>query len=261
MKISDLLINYSPTANYEGFITNDDWVLAVDLTSGTNTDIDDYTVAQMGVAGLDAQLNPITVDQQYIRAGQSTTKTGTQRTFAITGDRYVGDDFQDYCFSHIIKYGVGQSVMVPYVYFNVKNGFGEKGRVSIIVNSDGSGNAGENSGISIDLKKAGSLPTYYTYVQTKLVAIQVTSAAGATTGTTKIMVMPVKETGNSYQYKTSATDFTLPERGDSTLTGYQAWDGLVDITATNGHTIAIVECNSDGQAIKGGKTIVVSNLS
>ena len=117
----------------------------------------------MGVAGLDAQMNPVTEDKQYIRAGQSTTKTGTQRTFSITGDRYVGDEFQDYCFSHDIAYGTGNAVVVPYVYFNVLNGKGEKGQASIIVNSDGSGEAGENAAIDISLNKVGSMPETYTY--------------------------------------------------------------------------------------------------
>lgn len=50
-----------------------------------------------------------------------------------------------------------------YVYFNVLNGKGEKGQVSIIVNSDGSGNAGESSAIDIEFKKIGSNPAEYTY--------------------------------------------------------------------------------------------------
>ena len=103
MKLSELMNGHTPDAEYEGWVTNDDWVLAVDI-SGTpeTTEEDDYVVAQMGVAGLDAQMNPVTQDKQYIRAGQSTTKTGTQRTFKVTGDRYVGDAFQDYCFRHDI---------------------------------------------------------------------------------------------------------------------------------------------------------------
>ena len=36
-------------------------------------------------------LKPVTQDKQYIRSGQNTMKTGTQRSFAVTGDRYVGD--------------------------------------------------------------------------------------------------------------------------------------------------------------------------
>lgn len=165
MKVSELMKDFTPSADFEGFVTNDDWVLAVAITSDTVKE-NDYTVAQMGVAGLDAQLNPISQDKQYIRAGQSTIKTGTQRTFAVSGDRYIGDEFQDFCFSHSIKYGTGNSVVVPYIYFNVLNGMGEKGKVSVIVNSDGGGNSGENAAVSIDLKKAGSMPLPYTYTPT-----------------------------------------------------------------------------------------------
>ena len=50
-----------------------------------------------------------------------------------------------------------------YVYFSILTGKGEKGTVSIIVNSDGGGNAGENSSISIDLRSVGTAPTEYTY--------------------------------------------------------------------------------------------------
>ena len=102
-------------------------------------------------------------DKQYIRTGLSTSKTGTQRTFSITGDRYIGDAVQDYCFGLDIAHGVGQAVVVPYVYFSVLTGKGEKGQVSIIVNSDGGGNAGENSAISIDLRSVGTKPTAYSY--------------------------------------------------------------------------------------------------
>ena len=59
--------------------------------------------------------------------------------------------------------GVGQKVVVPYVYFSLLTGKGEKGTVSIIVNSDGGGNAGENSAISVDLRSVGTAPTEYTY--------------------------------------------------------------------------------------------------
>lgn len=161
MKLSELMAGYTPKAEFAGFATNDDWVLAVGI--GETTGKGDYTVVQMGIAGLDPQLNPVTQDKQYIRTGLSTSKTGTQRSFAITGDRYIGDDFQDYCFGLDIAHGVGQKVVVPYVYFSILSGKGEQGTVSIIVNSDGGGNAGENSSISIDLKSVGSAPAEYTY--------------------------------------------------------------------------------------------------
>lgn len=167
MTIKDLMNGKAPNASYEGFVTNDDFVLAVDVSGSGEDDIGNYVVAQMGVAGLDAQMNPITQDKQYIRAGQSTIKTGTQRTFKVTGDRYAGDPFQDYCFGHDVKYGIGDAVTVPYVYFCILNGKGEKGKVAIIVNSDGSGSSGESASVDIDLKKSGAMPEEYTYSATE----------------------------------------------------------------------------------------------
>lgn len=163
MTLAELMQNFTPSANYEGFVTNDDYVLAVDCSETGDAEVADFAVVQMGVTGLDANLNPVTQDKQYIRAGQSTTKTGTQRSFAVSGDRYVGDAFQDFALSHKVKYGTGNSVVRPYAYFCVLNGKGERGKASIIVNSDGSGEAGESSGIDIEVKKAGELPTEYTY--------------------------------------------------------------------------------------------------
>ncbi|MFI3228335.1 MAG: hypothetical protein R3Y09_13165 [Clostridia bacterium] len=162
MRLSELMASVTPKADYTGWVTNDDWVLAVGLTDD-ETDIDNFAVVQMGVDGLDAQMNPITQDKTYIRAGQSTQKTGTQRTFKPTGDRYIGDEFQDLCFSHGIKFGTGNNVVRRYVYFNILNGKGEQGTASIIVNSDASGSAGESTTFDVDLKKIGSEPVEYTY--------------------------------------------------------------------------------------------------
>lgn len=165
MKLSELMAGYTPSDDYEGWVTNDDYVFAIDTTptAETATEPADYVVVEMGIAGLDAQLNPVTQDKQYIRSGQNTMKTGTQRSFAVTGDRYEGDAAQDYCLSHDIKYGTGNKVVTNYLYFNVLTGKGEKGQCSIIVNSDGSGNAGESSAIDIEFRKMGKTPTAYTY--------------------------------------------------------------------------------------------------
>lgn len=107
MKLSELMKDYTPSESYEGWVTNDDYVFAIDTApnGSTATKEGDYVVVEMGIAGLDAQLNPITQDKTYIRAGQNTMKTGTQRAFSVTGDRYVGDEAQDYCLSHKTKYG------------------------------------------------------------------------------------------------------------------------------------------------------------
>lgn len=168
MKLSELMADVKPKTDYEGWVTNDDFVLAinVDPSAETATAPKDYAVVQLGIAGLDAQMNPVTVDKQYIRAGQSTQKTGTQRSFALSGDRYIGDEAQDYIMSHEVKYGTGNAVITDYVYFNMLTGKGEKGTCSIIVNSDGAGNAGESAGIDVQFRKIGAMPTEYTYSAT-----------------------------------------------------------------------------------------------
>ena len=166
MKLAELMANVTLNPNFEGVVTNDDFVLAVDCGEKPAEDfkkVGDFSVVQLGVAGLDSNLNPITQDKAYIRAGQSTTKTGNQRSFSVTGDRYVGDEFQDFALSHEVKYGTGSSVVRKYVYFNIVTGTGESGECSIIVNSDGSGEAGGSAEIDIELKKSGAAPAEFSY--------------------------------------------------------------------------------------------------
>lgn len=166
MKLSELMSGVTVNPDFTGFVTNDDMVLAVDCGETAAKDFStaaDFAVVQMGIAGLDSSMNPITQDKTYLRAGQSTMKTGNQRSFSVTGDRYVGDEFQDFCLSPDIKYGTGQTVIRKYVYFNIITGIGEQGDVVIIVNSDGSGEAGNSAEIDIELKKSGSQPAEYNY--------------------------------------------------------------------------------------------------
>lgn len=169
MLLSELMANSKVNPTFTGFVTNDDMVLAVDCgeTPATGfTDVGGFAVVQTGVAGLDSNMNPITQDKTYIRAGQSTAKTGNQRSFSVTGDRYVGDEFQDFALSHKIKYGTGQAVVRKYVYFNMITGKGESGECVIIVNSDGSGEAGNSAEIDIELKKSGAQPAEYSWSAT-----------------------------------------------------------------------------------------------
>jgi hypothetical protein len=166
MLLSELMAKTTLNPDFTGFVTNDDFVLAVDCgeTPATGfSEVGGFAVVQLGVAGLDSNLNPITQDKTYIRAGQSTAKTGNQRSFSVTGDRYIGDAFQDFALSHDVKYGTGQTVVRKYVYFNIVTGKGESGECCIIINSDGSGEAGNSAEIDIQLKKSGSAPEEFSY--------------------------------------------------------------------------------------------------
>ena len=166
MLLSTLMTGVTPNPAFTGWSTNDDMVLAIDLdpTAVIPTVVTAYAVVQTGIEGLDAQLNPIMTEKNYIRAGQSSIKTGNQRTFKPAGDRYIGDAAQDYMLAFARAQGKGNACVTNYVYFNMLTGVGETGQVSIVVNSEGGGNAGESSAFDIELKKVGAAPATYSYV-------------------------------------------------------------------------------------------------
>ncbi len=161
MKLKELMQDNTPNINFEGITTADDFVLAVDFSESATTE-GDYVVAQEGMTELSGELETITQESQYLRGGKQTVKTGTQRSFTLTGERFIGDEFQDAIMAHNMKYGTGQSVIRPYVYFNILTGVGEKGSISIAVESDPSGAAGENAGISATLTARGT-PVEFVY--------------------------------------------------------------------------------------------------
>jgi len=161
MKLSELMAGKTPSTVYEGFATNDDFVLAID-TAGTATAVGEYAAVQVGVTHHEASINSDTSDSRYIRTGKITTKTGAQRTFSVEGERYIGDDFQDWALSRTTMFGTGNAVIRKYVYFNVLTGEGEQGSLTIVVNDTQSGDAGEHSGFSIDMTSTET-PTEYTY--------------------------------------------------------------------------------------------------
>ena len=104
-----------------------------------------------------------------------TEKGETQRTFTVNGNRYVGDAAQDFLLSHKVKFGSGQSVVFPYVYFSVKTGKGEKGLATFIVTSDASGAAGNAAGFACDVKGIGT-PEEFDYLNETQADTQLTKA-------------------------------------------------------------------------------------
>ncbi len=166
MKLSELMNGHTPSTDFEGYVTADDMVLAIDISAEQKAAVGDYAVVQVGIEGVDPSLNSETKDKQYLRSGKSSTKTATQRQFKISGDMYIGDEAQDFMLSHKMKYGTGQTVIVNYVFFNMLTGKGEKGQSTVAVNSDGSGNSGDSAGIDIQLSKVGAAPEEYTYLAT-----------------------------------------------------------------------------------------------
>jgi hypothetical protein len=82
----------------------------------------------------------------------------------------------------------------------------------------------------------------------KASGLAVSSAAGTTSGTTKLTVTPTHGTGDAYRLFHGAES---PAIG-AVLTGWTAWDGTSDITAATGDILTVAEVDSAGKAVKAG---------
>lgn len=91
----------------------------------------------------------------------------------------------------------------------------------------------------------------------QLGTLTVNSAAGTSTGKTKITVTPNKGSGNSYKYKTD-TEVTAPKFGEVCDSGYTDWDGTAEITATTGNKILVVEVDAEKKAKAAGTAQVTA---
>lgn len=81
--------------------------------------------------------------------------------------------------------------------------------------------------------------------------LTVESTEGTETGKTIITVEPEVAEGNSYKYKTAANP-TLPTYGATCTSGYTAWNGTDEITATAGQKIVVVEVDSENKTKRAG---------
>lgn len=99
---------------------------------------------------------------------------------------------------------------------------------------------------------------WYNGVWQPLGKLTVTSAAGSSSGTTKLTVSPALTSGNSYKTKMGA-GVTLPAYGAVVGSDWEDWDGSEDVTATNGQQIAVVEVDAEDKARAGGLAEVTAN--
>lgn len=163
MRISTLLTGKTPNPNYTGALPADMEILAIDVSDEQLENVDNYVLAYDGVTTISGTINPSTSTKTYF-SGTKTTRTGTARAYAVSGDRIAGDEFQDYILSHAVKFGIGSNVTVKYVSFNLLTGVGEKGTCTISVSSDKGGNAGDTGTFAVDITAEGT-PEAYSYTE------------------------------------------------------------------------------------------------
>ena len=162
MKLSEYM-EAIKAAEATGEYVGRDMVFAMDCSDGeAAASIGDYAVAGPHVEDMGATLNPTSEDKSYIHEGDSTIKTSTKRSFTVTGQRLLGDEFQDFVCSFAIKYGKGSVVQRKYVYFHAGTKQGEQGVVTILVKKDGAGAASATADIEVELQSC-AIPTEYTY--------------------------------------------------------------------------------------------------
>ena len=159
MKISEYMAKVA-AAESTGEYVGRDMVLGLNCGSTTATSPSDYVFVGVHVEDYGAKLDAKTEDKSYVYEGDSTVKTSTQRTFQITGQDYISDDFMDFIRSHAVKFGKGSAVQRGYCYFHNGTKKGEKGTMTIIVNNDGNGAASSTADIDVELKSCGPVEEY-----------------------------------------------------------------------------------------------------
>ncbi len=151
----------SQAAEATGEYVGRDMVLGLDCTeNGSAASPAEYTYVGVHIEDYGASLNTNSEDKSYVFEGDSTLKTSTQRTFQITGQRYISDEFQDFITSYKVKFGKGSAVQRGYCYFHSGTKVGEQGTMTILVNNDGNGAASSPADIDVELKSSGPVSEY-----------------------------------------------------------------------------------------------------
>ena len=178
--------------------------------------------------------------------------TGMAPVYTLTGKRIVGNTAQDFLFTK--KYQIGSNRRSSIRITKVRSD-GTYNSITCpctfcnLVEMAGASTDGSNFSAELRLNGAPTLSD-------TLPELKVVSVAG-TAGKTLIYVNPALTGGNTYVYKTAAS-VDLPALDTVLTTGWTAWNGAAEITATTGHEIAIVEINATNEAVKGGLATVTA---
>ena len=90
-------------------------------------------------------------------------------------------------------------------------------------------------------------------------SLTLTSEEGSEAGKTKIAVAEqLTSINNSWKYKTNASAATEVKYGMD-VSGWTAWDGESEITATDTHHVTVVEADYNGKAVRSGDVVADVN--
>ena len=211
------------------------------------------------------------VDEVHYTCKKTSTKNtkGYAPVFPISGNMYQNNRVAEYLRDIGQEQKTGADCETEYIRVDLyrlvatNTYYARKFKVSVEI-SGISGAGGENLVLAGNLNSIDDVDvgTFNTATKTFtsgdiLESLSVASVAGSTAGDTRIIVLPTLASGNSYVSKTAAS-VTMPTYGQVLTSGWTAWDGVADITATTGHEIVIAEVDGTTKAVKAGKATVVS---
>ncbi|MFA5424226.1 MAG: hypothetical protein WC374_10255 [Phycisphaerae bacterium] len=235
---------------------NYDYLLEIDITPSTTAT---YKELMDGIENLDQAINEVIVQTAYLKnkGWGSSEVTGGQYIVTLTGNRIVGDEAQDYIFSSDVMYAFGAARKTN---LRLTEPGGRQITIPVTlakVNLAG-GDANQPSKITIEIHGNGE-PTLAEDGEV-IGQLTVVSVEGVEAGKTQLYVNPAltEDPVCTYKYKTAA-QVSVPAYGTTCTTGWTAWDGEAEITATTGNEIVVIEVNASNEALKAGKQTVTSN--
>lgn len=99
---------------------------------------------------------------------------------------------------------------------------------------------------------------FYSAEGLQIIDLTVVSAAGTSSGKTALTVSGHSlDTGESYVYKTGTAAINVAY-GDDLSSGWTAWNGSTEITATSGQKITVAVIDSNDKAVAAGSATIVS---
>ena len=109
----------------------------------------------------------------------------------------------------------------------------------------------------VSISAQTTLP-YEVYIIEPFYSLTLASVAGTSAGKTAITVSGYTlKSGESWKYKTAAT-VALPDQGDDLSSGWTAWNGTDEITASTGNDLAVAAVDASTKCVGTGKVTVVS---
>lgn len=210
-----------------------------------------------GFANVSENINEVLHQTSYLcdEGWGSTEVVGGQWVLTLTGDRKVGDPAQDFIFGRDVQFKFGKNRKTKF-RVAAKDGQFFEWDVALAGIEQSGGDAAGAVAITVEIHGNGPPRTYVPDSEQPLEKLTIVSVPG-TSGNSKLYINPMKEL-DSYKYQLGSS-VTLPYVDDVLSAGWTSWDGTVEITATTGQMICIVEVDGSDKAKKGGIAAVISN--